>query len=153
MKDNFYGIHLRSRFARAIDWVIVRDNYVADFPVGLLIDAAVPHTHIRDLIASGNIFESIGRPMTAAMSFEAGVVQQVECMGNTTRNVAIAFGTYPDVPILTGGSRGAGGIYSCAGGPNGQIREQVGAMVRLDDGGWVASARVVGFPRDSTPLP
>lgn len=103
------------------------------------------------LMIDNNFLEGAGGEATAigyklsTSDTDGGGPSQCAMSGNDHVNLTTVWETYPDVPILTGGVRDGGGIYNCAGSPNGQITESVGAMAMQRDGaggvvGWIKTS-------------
>src|SRR2546426_599322 len=93
---------------------------------------------MNDIDVSFNLFESATAGlMQVAISLDDGdhQVKQATWVANSAVGVATMFGVYPPGPMLIDGNRGAQGVYSCVGKPNGQLTEQIGAMALQRDGG------------------
>ncbi len=144
MSAGFYGINVNSKLNRAIDWVIAEDNYIADFPIGIVAQGGGTTSgfNINALITINNRFESLTPGlMTACLSLDLDnrhVVKQSTCYGNDTvgtNAIAAMFGTYPSVAMLISGNRGGVGIYSTSTTPQGSLVAPVGSEAIARDTG------------------
>ena len=149
MTSGNYGINIFNKAATAIDWVVANDNYIADFPIGIVVQASAGTEHVKALVANMNLFEAVTPGvMTACMSLDLDnrhVLQQATCIGNDQIGVGTMFATYPHVPMLIGGNRGGGGVYSCAGSPSGVINDVQGSTAYQRDASTASTVAWVNF--------
>lgn len=139
--------------ARPSDTVQIQGNQISDFGVGIL-QGGTTGTELNLMVVSDNVFASPSNIMTtgielddAGIGMRTAIVQRCTVIGNSLSGPDSAWttmiGEYPiTAPILIGGSYEGGGIWNCAGTPNGQIIEQIGAMAMQRDGaggivGWI----------------
>ena len=150
----FYGVHVFCEFTATAKPFIRADiahNNVFDFQTGLYVSgtgASSSGYTIEELDVTDNYFGSSATAglMTTAISLDGDghhCALNVTCYGNSAPGVATLIGTYPHTPMLIGGNRGAGGIYSCAGSPSGVINDTQGSVAYQRDAstdstvGWI----------------
>jgi hypothetical protein len=87
---------------------------------------------------SHNLLDDLTQTMTTGIQFDTTLLNediQVTLIGNQCIGAhSNALTNYPSAPVLVGGTRGAGGIYSVKGSPDGIITETIGAMALRRDG-------------------
>jgi hypothetical protein len=136
-----YGVFLDLSIARNMDIAIIDDNYIADFKAGIATDAVAGTVLCNECCIRRNEFEVISAGVLTncvlwQVTSARHSIQQAQAWGNScVGNAATMFGSFPTCPILIGGNRGSGGIYSCAGSPNGQITDAQGSVAYQRDAG------------------
>lgn len=154
-----HGISVRSNFSgEVMSRVEIRDNYVQDFTKGIVawgrLDVATGH--IADFICTGNNIE--GNASVWAFNFDddgAGAVLQATIYGNTQRNCYGTVEVWPQCPVLIGGQRGAGGMYSVTNTPLGAVTDAIGSTAMRRNGGagtsfYVKESEAVPGTQDAT---
>jgi hypothetical protein len=134
--------------------VILDGNYIENWAIGIGVGGTDSTFKIGALIANNNTIAA--GPINASKCYDLGPelpssvpysgLEQCSLVGNDSIGVTQPFASYPaGCPILIGGVRGGGGIYNCAGSPNGQITESVSAQAMQRDG----SGSIVGWIKTS----
>lgn len=86
---------------------------------------------------SHNIINDVYGTMLTGINLadDDGACVEVTCIGNQFSNNITTPISWPAVPVLIGGNRGTGGVYSLSGSPEGVVTEVVGAIATNRSGG------------------
>ncbi len=124
--------------------VLIAENHIYNWYEAVAVGAAANGLKVGSVTIVNNVVEKGGVTTCRGWNLESGlfgappvtnVLLQCAMSGNDLVNVTPTWVTYPPCPILTGGERGGGGMYLCAGDPNTKITESVGASAHRRDGG------------------
>jgi hypothetical protein len=135
------GILVRANTA-GMSYAIVTGNHVRNFGAfGVKVYSATGNT-IDHVDISHNVFDDDqGTPtMVTGIVLDADgadTALSLTCIGNKCMGgVATTIANWPTaVPVLVGGTRGASGVYSVTGTPEGAVTDVVGAIATRRDGG------------------
>jgi hypothetical protein len=149
---NYYGIYMNLSVNRAMDLAIIDRNYIADFKSGIVTAAAASSIKCNEVCIRNNEFEVItSGVMTNCIQWEVDTrtsLIQAQAFGNSCIGNAIPMFTYGSssmCPILIGGNRGSGGMYSCVGSPNNQITDAQGSIAYQRDASSNSTVAWINF--------
>jgi len=117
--------------------IILDGNYIENWGTAVVV-GGLPGLTIASLTINNNFIKAGTNTPAAGYDLgDSGYTGLLQCAmsGNDHRGLSTVFATYPACPILTGGTRGQGGIYSVATDPNNTVTEFVGAQAVTRDTG------------------
>jgi hypothetical protein len=121
MQSGQYGVNINAKALPSNGNVALHGVHVIDFPIGVVAQSVTSSVYTANFIATDCIFESVTPGlMTAAFSLDLDghhTIQNAASYGHELIGVSTLYATYPNVPMLIGGSRGGVGIYSTATAP------------------------------------
>ena len=138
----FYGVHVNAKVAPSIGAVHVDGVHIVDFPIGIGCESGSSSLHVNSIQVCNTTFEAATLAMTAGMSLDVDghhAVQQATCVNNDLIGLSTMFATYPNVPMLIGGNRGAVEILSVATSPASVVTAPIGSQAIERDNGttWI----------------
>lgn len=155
----YSGIFVDAVVARPMDRVVIENNYIADIATGIKVKGTANSSSYRvnTFVANNNRFESYASAglMSTAMSLDHDsnhVLLSATAIGNEAVNgsVATMFGTYPNVPMLVGGTRSGVSTWSVSGSPESVITAPVGSVALRRDGSGITASYVKGSGAGNT---
>jgi Pectate lyase superfamily protein len=124
--------------APQVNQVYVRGCHFYNWKAAIDTGVALNTMSFGNLMVVNSIFEGqLGYTCYAFNLNDGAQGGPTQCLiaANEMINLTGVFESLPSCPILTGGIRGAGGIYSCVGSPQSVIAEVAGALALRSDGG------------------
>lgn len=144
ISSGFYGVNVNSKVLPSQGTIRIEDVHIIDFQYGVVAQSASGAIHTNSLTVSGCKFEAKSPGvMQAAMSLDLDnrhSVQAMTAIGNDLIGLTTMFATFPNVPMLIGGNRGAVSDWSGNGAPT--FAAAIGSTYRRRDGGASTSLYV-----------